>query len=34
LKVQGPSGTASDSTLELNSILVKPTVSSLAGTFG
>lgn len=34
LKVQGAGSTASDSTLELNSILVKPTVSSLAGTYG
>jgi hypothetical protein len=34
LKVQGPSGAASVSKLTLNDILVNPTVSSLAGTFG
>ena len=34
LKIQGPSGIASDSTLVLYSNLVKPTVSSLAGTYG
>ncbi|CAH2785447.1 MAG: hypothetical protein CBARDMAM_1963 [uncultured Caballeronia sp.] len=34
LKIQGATSTASDSTLVLNTILVKPTASSLAGTFG
>ncbi|SOE59595.1 hypothetical protein SAMN05414139_01569 [Burkholderia sp. D7] len=34
LKVQGATSSASDSMLALNTILVKPTVSSLAGTFG
>ena len=34
LQVQGPSVTASDSTLTLNGILVAPTVASLAGTYG
>lgn len=34
LKVQDPGGVASDSTLVLYSNLVKPTLSSLAGTYG
>jgi hypothetical protein len=34
LQVQGPSATAPDSTLTLDSILVAPTVASLAGTYG
>lgn len=34
LKIQGATNAASDSTLTLNTILVTPTVSSLAGTYG
>jgi hypothetical protein len=34
LQVQGTGSTASDSTLTMNSILVAPTLASLAGTYG